>query len=193
MTLATENIKSLEPASDGELLDRYVRQGDQQAFRELVGRHVDWLYATALRLTGNAALAEDVTQGVLLALSRKARVLANRQCLAGWLFQATHYGARTLLRAEFRRKERESMHAATITTSETPPVWDDLKDRLDSAVAKLPAADREVLSLRFYQHLTHEGVASTMGISEEAARKRVTRALKRLRHALGICASAPAL
>ena len=193
MTLATEKIKSLVPASDGELLDRYVRQGDQQAFRELVGRHVDWLYATALRLTGNAALAEDVTQGVLLALSRKARALANRHCLAGWLFEASRCGARALLRAEMRRRERETMYAKTAAIVESPPAWDDLKDRFDAAVARLPASDREVLVRRFYQRMTHEAVATAMGISEEAARKRVTRALNRLRRALSISASAPAL
>src|SRR3982751_261837 len=128
MILTADN--STAPDFDGDLLARYVRLGDQQAFAELVRRHVDWLYSTALRLTGDKALAEDVTQGVFLALSRKAPTLASRKCLAGWLFQATRYGAQTLLRAEFRRKERESMHALPVTSSEMPPAWDDLKDRL---------------------------------------------------------------
>src|SRR3954453_14036086 len=116
MILTADNSTAPAPAFDGDLLARYVRLGDQQAFTELVRRHVDWLYSTALRMTGDKAMAEDITQGVFLALSRKAPTLANRKCLAGWLFQATRYGARTLLRAEFRRKERESMYSGSITS-----------------------------------------------------------------------------
>jgi len=193
MTLTAENLEAPAPPSDGDLLARYADQGDQQAFRELVGRHIDWLYATATRLVGNKTLAEDVTQGVLLALSRKAGALKNRGCLTGWLFEATRYGARTLLRAEARRREREKMLVTTAAVSEAPPAWDDLQGRIDSAIAHLPAPDCQILLLRFYQRMSHVDAACSLGISEEAARKRVTRALRRLRHALGTSASATAL
>ncbi|MBL9126001.1 MAG: hypothetical protein JNL97_00070, partial [Verrucomicrobiales bacterium] len=71
---------------DSELLRRYVQDGSEAAFTELVRRHVDLVYSAALRLVGgDRHLAQDVTQVVFLDLCRKARALARRESLAGWL------------------------------------------------------------------------------------------------------------
>src|SRR5208283_4157133 len=86
----------LTPA-DSALLRRYARQHDQDAFALLAHRHVDRIYAAALRMTRDGGLAQDVTQGVLLALSRKADHLATRDALGGWLFEATRHAAKMLL------------------------------------------------------------------------------------------------
>ena len=59
----------------------------------MVRRHVDWVYSAAVRVTRDPALAEDVTQGVFVALARKAGRLARHPAVTGWLFQAVRYGA----------------------------------------------------------------------------------------------------
>src|SRR5262245_46716038 len=92
---------------DALLLRRYVRENAQDAFAELVRRHIDFVYATALRQAGSPARAEDVTQAVFTDLARKARLLADRDELAGWLHTSARYAAASLRRQEARRQMRE--------------------------------------------------------------------------------------
>jgi DNA-directed RNA polymerase specialized sigma24 family protein len=63
---------------DDELLARYVRDGSEAAFTELVARHVGLVYATARRLVGNPAHAEEITQAVFVILARKAGSLRRK-------------------------------------------------------------------------------------------------------------------
>ena len=192
MTLAPD-IPLTDP-TDGELLARFAASPpDQTAFEELVRRHIDWLYAAALRITRNPAYAEDVTQAVLWSLARKARSLSHRQYVGGWLHEATRYAATTLLRSERRRKERERMAIPHTPYSEEELAWAALQPRIDQAIARLPAPDRNAILLRFMQRKSHEEIGALLGITPEAARKRVTRALERLREKIGAKRSAAAM
>ncbi len=171
--------------SDSMLLHQFAQMRDHSAFQLLADRHINWIYSTALRLTQNPALAVDVTQGVLLALAQKAPKLARHPSLPAWLFRATRYGAHTLLRSERRRKRHEG---AIMPPSQSAPDldWSDLSPKLDAAVARLSTQDQQAILLRFYQQLTHPAIAAALNITEEAARKRVDRALARLRTHLNV-------
>jgi RNA polymerase sigma factor (sigma-70 family) len=179
----------MQPVRDNDLLASYVATRDERAFAQLVARHLDWIYSAALRLTRDRTLAEDVAQGVFLALSQKAAKLTSHPNLAGWLFQATHFAARTALRAQRRRRalEKRAMQENKPTSSDEPldRYWGQVKDRLEDAVARLRGSDRELIVLRFYQGHTLAEVGDLLGIEEEAARKRVSRALEKLRERLG--------
>src|SRR5271169_4693838 len=94
-------------SSDGELVTAYIAAGSEPAFRALVSRHVNMVFATALRQTGNAASAEDITQNVFISLARKAPRLAGFQTLGGWLFRATVLEAKRRIRSELRRRHRK--------------------------------------------------------------------------------------
>ncbi|MBI4664578.1 MAG: hypothetical protein HY735_37780 [Verrucomicrobia bacterium] len=86
-----------------ELLRQYVNGGSDSAFRELVERHVDLVYSTALRKTGgNSHLAQDITQTVFTDLARKARLLPAGVVLSGWLYRHTC----------FRRADKSVRHTA---------------------------------------------------------------------------------
>ena len=172
--------------TDNELLGRYAASRNDGDFRLLAARHLDWIFSVALRRTGKAALAEEVTQGVLLTLAQKAGSLQGHPSLVSWLFRATQYAANNLLRAERRRHhyEREAMP----NTAET--LDPELLERLDVAIGKLGEAEREAILLRFYQRLPHAAVAGELRISEDAARQRINRAVEKLRKLLGVKSAA---
>jgi len=92
---------------DQDLIREYARNGAQASFGELVHRHVDLVYSTAFRVLRNAGLAEEVSQGVFVALARNAEKLRHRAVLAGWLHQTARNFALETVRSEERRRQRE--------------------------------------------------------------------------------------
>ena len=91
-----------------QLLRDYTEHGSEAAFRELVARYIDLVYAVAVRRAGDDPhLAEDIVQTVFTDLARKARTLRHESMLGGWLHRYTCFVSSTLLRGERRRQERE--------------------------------------------------------------------------------------
>jgi RNA polymerase sigma factor (sigma-70 family) len=171
-------------ASDQELLRAFVRERSEEAFRRLVNRHLNLVFATARRILGDPQLAEEVAQGVFLLLARKAGDIGNQQPLAGWLYHTARHHALNASRAEGRRRQREQTAAAMQTNETTPePEW--IAAELEGALEELPAEDRDALVLRFLDNRQLREVGVELGISEEAARKRVSRALDKLRGIFG--------
>jgi RNA polymerase sigma factor (sigma-70 family) len=172
---------------DCELLRRYAELGDEAAFAEMVGRHVDLVYSAALRLVGgDAHLAQDVAQGVFTALARRAARLARHASIVGWLYTTTRYTAGNLRREQHRRVAREQEAYAMNQPAHSSEVnWAALQPVLDEAVCALAATDREAVLLRFFQNKSHREVGDALGLGEEAARKRVDRALEKLRAHFG--------
>src|ERR1017187_9972111 len=139
---------------DWELLQDYVKIRSEAAFTELVQRNIDWIYSLALRRVGNPQLAQDVVQSVFALLARKAGSMRAGTVLGGWLFRSTCFVAKCSLRAERRRKSREEIASAMMTTAQTDETeiyWERLAPHLDDAVASLSEADRSLVLLRFYQ------------------------------------------
>lgn len=181
--------------NDGELLRRYVEDGSEAAFSQLVRRHLDFVYGTALRMTRRPHRAEDVTQVVFAALCRKARGLCSRPDLVGWLYVSTHYAAKELVRKEVRREAREA-EAAAVLPDPGSLEWGQLAPFADEALHSLRDQDREAILLRFFKNASFAEVGAAIGLSENAARMRVERALDKLRAAFrrhGIISTAAAL
>jgi len=164
-----------------DLLREYRRDHSEEAFRELVGLHSPLVYGTALRkLGGDRAAAQDVTQEVFTLLVRKAGRLEN-VVLSGWLYRQACRRAANHVRTESRRKLREKTAMETMPHSSGGDEDSRLLAReLDDAMMGLPAADRDALVLRFFEGKEYRGVGQSLGLSEEAARKRVQRALDKL-------------
>jgi RNA polymerase sigma factor (sigma-70 family) len=173
---------TLSPSSDQELLRSYAATKSDPAFAELVARHLGWVYGTALRKTRDAALAEDVAQAVFLALSAKSEKLIRHPSLSAWLFTATRLAAADTLRRRARQKEREQM-AQLASTSRVADVAvdEEVTERIDDALAELPQKYRQVILLHFYSQLSLRAIAAQLNASEPAIRKRLTRALQKLR------------
>lgn len=168
---------------DQTLLRDYVETGSSRAFATLVERHVDLVYSAALRRTrGDPHRAKEVTQMVFMALAKKAASLTRHTLLIGWLYRCTGWEVANLLRAERRRHENEQRGAAVLLTDSTdaPPDWDAIRPWLDEALDQLRQSDREAVLLRFFQNRPFGEVAAQLGIPENTARMRVTRALEKL-------------
>src|SRR3989442_4429272 len=169
---------------DAQLLRRYAEAGSESAFSELVSQHIDLVYSAALRqVGGDAHLAQDVAQTVFADLARKARAVSRHGVLTGWLYQATRYAASKVVRTERRRATREK-EAVAMQELSSEANWDDLGPLLDEAMGRLGAKDRDAVLLRYFDRKELRAVGDVLGTSEEAARKRVGRALERLRRFL---------
>ena len=181
-----------------DLLRQFQATRDQRAFAELVAQYVDLVYSAARRQARCPDLADEVTQQVFVTLAQKAATIRQGEALAGWLLATTRFVALNALRADARRKFHEREAAAMKQQSDDPsdPRWHQINDLLDEAVARLKREDRDALALRFFQGRSIADVAAALGISVEAAQKRVTRAVGRLRElfaARGITTSEDAL
>lgn len=176
--------------TDSQLLRAYAASRCEAAFGELVRRHVDLVHSAALRMVGEPHLAEDVAQGVFIALARNANQLAERAVLAGWLHRTAQNIAAQTIRSAARRRHREQ-EAATMNDllaengAEAPPAWSEIAPHLDDALGELSEADRDAILLRYFQKKSAADMAQVLGISDEAAQKRVSRAVERLRQFLG--------
>jgi len=180
---------------DTELLRGYSEERDEGAFHELVERHFGLVYSTALRLVGgDIHLAEDVSQTVFADLARKsplvlAQLPAQGEVLDGWLYTGTRFAAAKAVRSEQCRRgyEQEAQQMNEILNGQSTnsePIWNQLRPVLDDAMGKLSVADRNALLLRFFKDKTLREVGKQLGLSEDAARMRVARALDRLRELL---------
>jgi RNA polymerase sigma factor (sigma-70 family) len=181
-----------------QLLAQYVADASEAAFRELVARYVDLVYSAAIRLVnGDAHLAEDIAQTVFVDLARMARTLPGEVMLGGWLHRHTCFVASKTLRGERRRQARErqavEMNAMDDHSGENLAR---LTPLLDDAINQLEPEDRAAIMARFFERNNFQAVGAQLGTSDEAARKRVDRALDKLESLLkrrGVAFSAAAL
>ena len=169
--------------TDSQLLRAYAEDRAEAAFGVLVERHMDLVYSAALRMVRDPHLAEDVTQAVFVALAQKRRQLADRPVLAGWLHRTAQHLAAKTVRSDMRRHVREQEAAAMnqLLSAKPDPLWEQAAPHLDAALGDLTEPDRDALLLRYFQRRTAREVAQALGVSEEAAHKRVSRAVERLR------------
>lgn len=171
---------------DWQLLETYARTGSEAAFAQLVERHLGLVHTAARRQVNNDALAADVAQAVFLLLARKAGSFGPKLVLAGWLFRTTRFIATRALRAEIRRqrREQEALAMQQLHAADPQAHWNRIAPELDEALARLGETDRNALLLRFAEGRNHRDVGRALGLTEEAAKKRVNRALEKLRSTL---------
>ena len=144
-------------------------------FFSLVESHGDELLAHARRMVG-ADNAEDVVQDALLRALRAYPRLQHADHLRAWLYRITTNAA-----VDHHRSRRREF--PTDAPPETPSDPHEI-DGFEDLIAQLPDGSRDALRLRFVEDLEYESIADRLACSPEAARQRVSTAVRTLRERL---------
>ena len=176
-------------ATERALVDA-LRRGDRAAFDTVYDRFRARLFSFLARLSGDRALAEDLTQETFLRLARRATELAPDTRLRAWLYTV----ARNLHRDHRRRRlldldRLESLalwpeHRAPTTSPLDLTEADETRRRLEHALLRVPEPMREALLLVVVEGLSTDEVATILDLRPDAVRQRVSRARGLLREAL---------
>src|SRR5512142_2746102 len=172
-----------ERPQDFELLQAFARHRDERAFAALVERHLALVHGTARRKVEDPGAAEEISQNVFSALARKAWRFAPDDSLPAWLHRAALLEAQAWLRGELRRRRREQVAGelgTTMKTSDQQTALRALVPLLDEALLDLRERDRAALLLRYAESRSLNEVGASLGVSEDAAQKRVASALNKL-------------
>ena len=177
-------------ANDVDLLRQFARGQSQDAFAEIVRRHLDLVYSAALRQVRSPQLAEDIAQSVFADLARVAatpsspaggRDATSQTSLAPWLHAVTRRTAIDVIRKESRRQLREQIAVEMNAMNTAEAAWPDIEPLLDEAVSALDETDRAAVLLRFFENKSLREVGAQLGVSDDTAQKRVSRAVEQLR------------
>lgn len=171
--------------TDLQLLTRYTRHRAEDAFAEVVRRHLDLVHSAAVRQVRSTQLAEEVAQSVFTDLARQAHQLPSGTVLAAWLYQVTRRTAIDVVRREAARRLREQVATEMNTMNATSADWTAIEPLLDEAMHALDDTDRTAVLLRYFETKSLREVGETLGTSDDAAQKRVSRAVERLREFFG--------
>jgi RNA polymerase sigma factor (sigma-70 family) len=169
--LSTNGMSAL---SDGQLLERYIAEGDESAFAALVGRHGPMIMGVCRRMLGNAADAEDAFQASFLVLVRRARTIVPRELVGNWLYGVAYHTARKARESAVLRREREHeaglhhRHAATDGLGR-------LREVLDAGLRSLPERYRAAVVLCDLEGKSRKEVAGQLGWPEGTVASRLSR------------------
>ncbi len=178
------------PSIDTECLAA-VREGDRAAFERLFRAYYGRLADYVVRLVESPDAAEDVVQGMFIALWNRRESLPDIEALPAYLHRAVRNRALNHLRDQRRARGRE--HVVTSTTEDEPGIEPsveadlqvaDLDAVLQRALHTLAPRTREVFVLSRQHELTYQQIASTLGISVKTVETLMGRALRALRTTL---------
>jgi RNA polymerase sigma factor (sigma-70 family) len=167
--------------TDLELLARYTRHCVEDAFAEIVRRHLGLVYFAALRQVRSRQLAEEVAQSTFINLARHAHRLTSDTILPAWLYQVARRESVDVVRREARRQVREQVASEMNAINANAADWTHIEPLLDEAMHALDDTDRAAVLLRYFENKSLREVGATLGTTDDAARKRVNRAVECLR------------
>lgn len=159
--------------SDGELLRRFIRQRDQNAFEALIQRHGPMVLGVCRRVLRQNQDAEDAFQATFLVLVRKASPLRTPSTVANWLYGVANRTALELKRARARRRAKEAL--VMPRTQESSEVPAGFCAAFDEELAQLPDKYREAVVLCDLQAKSRREAALDLGCAEGTVASRLAR------------------
>jgi RNA polymerase sigma-70 factor (ECF subfamily) len=187
--MRARGVQTVEGDEFAELV-KAARDGDKEAFAELVRKTYVDTYGLAYRVTGDEDDACDVVQEAYLRAFRSIRRFRGDAAFSTWMYRIVANCASTYVSRRGRNRHLQLQDDAAVpdTHPESDPetMADSAmeRDRVSAAVQALPARLRAVVVLRDVYDLPHEAIAAELGISETAAKVRLHRARKKLRERL---------
>jgi RNA polymerase sigma factor (sigma-70 family) len=168
-----------------DLLAQFRKSRAEAAFGGLVRRYTNLVFSVARRRLNNASLAEEATQNVFIRLAKAVPTVRSDAELVAWLHRTTVNASIDLWRSESRRHAREEYAASMQPDTTDDAAWRELAPIVDEALDELSDTDRQVVLLRYYERSSMRDLGLALGISEDAAKMRVSRALEHLRAVCG--------
>jgi RNA polymerase sigma factor (sigma-70 family) len=177
---------SLAPASDRELLERFVMDQDSAAFEALVRRHGGLVLAACQQVLADPADVEDTFQATFLVLLSKASSIRKQQSVSSWLFGTAHRLALQMRASACRRKQREVAAGQPITQEQAPPdpSWRETVAVLHEELNALPDRFRLPLLLCYLEGKSRDEAAEQLGWTRGSVKGRLERGREVLRKRL---------
>ncbi len=172
---------------DTALVREYASHHSEAAFATLVSRHVNLVYSVALRQLGDVHLAEEATTPTNHPGNKRRKPWDREPSLSPWLYRTAQYVAADALRSQRRRQNREQeayMQFSLNQPEAETSAWPEIAPLLDLAMTRLGAKDHSAIVLRYFEGKGLKQVGAELGVSENAAKTRVSRAVEKLRQIL---------
>jgi len=168
--------------SDRDLVD-LIADGDRRAFESLYLRHRSHVFRYLIRLTSNDSLAEEIANDVFLEVWRNAHRFEAKSQVATWLVAIARYKALSALRRRSEAQIDEDAVAAIADPADDPETTADRESRhaiLKKCLTQLPAAQRQVIDLVYFQDKSVEEVAKFVGVAANTVKTRMFYARNRM-------------
>jgi RNA polymerase sigma-70 factor (ECF subfamily) len=170
-------------ASDEKLIAR-AQQGANGAWLELIRRYERRIYNYALRMVGHPDDAADLMQEIFMGACRNLPGYRGDGAFPAWLFRIASFRCTDYLRRRRQHAPFDEADGAVVSPDE-PDVSllaTHANREITAALASLPAEQRHVVELKFFQGFTFEDIAGQLGISPNTAKTRLYTALRKLRN-----------
>ena len=174
--------------TDENILAARAKNGDTEAFEELVLLYQNKVYRLALRMCGNSHDAEEAAQEAFLAAWRGLPSFRGESRFSTWLYQLTSHAALDLLRREKRHSGTVPIEDQVSLAAEGTPQQDaeneELRESLQKALMALTPEHRQIFLLRQMQQMSYEEIGGMLGLEIGTVKSRLNRAKKQLRQIL---------
>jgi RNA polymerase sigma-70 factor (ECF subfamily) len=176
----------MQAVNERELVER-CRAGDEAAFKDLVDRYKDLVFALIARTVQDRSRAEDLAQDVFLRIHRGLPYFRGEARLSTWIYRIV---ANVCLHEQTRPPAAESLDdertRARATTSKTDRQFGDLelRDRLEKAIARLPANYRLLVAAHYLDGVQYEDLADALQLPLGTVKTQLHRAKQQLRRLL---------
>jgi len=166
--------------SDDQLLRQYAEEGSEGAFRELVVRHTALVFSICYGKLRDVQLAEDAAQQVFLGLAAQAKNLGSGP-LEGYLARIAFRVTGEMWRSRVGREKREREFMTNKAMFDKPVPADPRVAGVHEALSRLTGTYRDAVSLRYMEGMSIPAIAVALNLPQPTVRKRLVRALGRLR------------
>ncbi len=168
-------------SDDRQLLSAYV-QGEEAAFESLVVKYYGMIHSVALRQVGDPHIAEEVVQSTFIILARKAGTFSREASVCGWLLRTARFVSKDALKMLCRRKKNEQeLSGHFVEAAHSHSNGTVMALLLEEALLGLSAEEQSCTIARFFEGRSFKEIAEIFTISEDAAQKRVSRSLEKMR------------